>query len=114
MAEHEAVLVVGDQDLGGNGLAQRGVQLLVLDRNQCRDRFLVHPSRDCDGAHHALGVFGEPLDPQHEGVTQRPGGGAAAVEARCEQLLGVQWVALAAVKQPLYQLLAWAAPRECL
>ena len=70
----------------------------IIDSSSARPTAIARAAR--------LGVAEQPLDPQHERVAQALRRRAAAVEPGGEQLLGVERVALAALVQPLDQLLA--------
>ena len=106
VTEAETAVFVGLEHLLGDGLAQRGVQRAMFDAGGLADHRLVQGPADGDDPGGALGHFGQALDPQHECVAQALGRGAAAVEARRQQLLGVQRIALAALEHALDQIRA--------
>ena len=81
--------------------------LLELARVQPRDlgqQVVVEPATDREHAQEPLRTVGKPLDPEHQRVAQRPGEGAAAVEARSQELLHEQRVALRARVEAFHQL----------
>ena len=99
VAEHVAALLVGDDELGGDGLAQRVAQRARVDAGGGGEDLVVEPAARREHAQRLLRVRREALDPQHQRVAQRRRERAAAVRARRQQLLGEQRVALAAREQ---------------
>ena len=80
------------------------MQPIVLDSGHGRGRSLVDAAANRDRAGRALSVARQPLDPQHERISQALRCAPAPVESCCEQLFGVQRIALAAREQPLDEL----------
>ena len=103
VAEAEAPVVAGHEHLLGDGLAQRRLDRFALEARDVGERRLVERAPDRDRARDLLRRLRQPLDPHQERVTQALRGGAPAVEAGGEQLLGEQRVALAALEQSLEQ-----------
>ncbi len=84
----------------------------MLDPGDGGDRRLIDSPADGDRPGCPLGVGRQPLDPQHERIAQTLRRGAASVEARREQLLGVQRVPLAAGEQPLDEPFIWSVAED--
>ena len=103
VSELEAPVVAGDEDVLGDGFPEGFLKVGELDPLELGDQLLLEPAADRDPAGGALGIRGEPLDPEHERVTEALGEGAPAVEPSGHELLGVERVALAAVVQPVNQ-----------
>ena len=106
VAEAQAGRLARHQHLLGDRLAQRHVQRFGLDPAHLGDHRLVERAAGGDHAGRRLRVGRQPLDPQHERVAQALRGRSPSVESGREQLLAVQRIALAALEQPLHELLA--------
>ena len=104
--ERVAALLVGDHELGGDGLAHRVAQRARIDPGGLGEDRVIQPPAGREHAQRLLRVRGQPLDPQHQRVAQRRRERAAPVRPGREQLLGEQRVALRAAEQPRQQVLA--------
>ena len=95
VAEAVVAVVVGDDDVAGDRLAQRTAQGGGIELAGLGQQRVVQAPPDSEHAHDLLSVLAEALDADHERVAQ--GGGqrvGPALEAGGEQLLHVQRVAL--------------------
>ncbi len=97
-------VLTGEQDVALDRLAQRVAQRALVEAADLGEHRVLEPLADGHDAQDLLRGLGEALDPQHQRVAQRVRGGAEAVDARGEQLLGEQRVAAGALPQPLQQL----------
>jgi len=73
----------------------------VVDAGGIADHRFIKSAPDGDDARSALRRFRQALDPQHERVAQALRRGPATVQARGQQLFGVQRVALTALEHAL-------------
>ena len=103
VAEPVHVVVLHDQDVTVDGLAQRVAQGTRLEAARLVEQWMVEPLADRDESTAAPRGLGQPLHPQHQCVAQRVRRGAAAVEPRGQQLLAEQGVAARTRPQPLQQ-----------
>ena len=103
VAERVEALVVGDDELRGDGLAHGHARIEGARRGQ---DLVVQPLAGREHAQQLLRVRGEPLDPQHQRVTQGRRERAAPVRPGREQLLGEQRVAFRAREQAPQQVAA--------
>src|SRR5205085_3372102 len=98
-------VVIADEYLLGDRLAQGLLKWLVLDPGDLLDRLLGQAATDSDRAGRALRVARQALDPEHEGVSEALRRCAATVQPGRQELLGVEGVPLTArvkaVHQPL-------------
>ena len=94
--EGVAVVGLGDDEVAGDGLAQRGHERAALHPTDLAEQPVVDALADGQHAQDVLGRGVELLDADHERVAQRHRQRAAAVDAGREQLLGEERVALAA------------------
>ncbi len=97
-------VLVGDEDVAVDRLAQGVAQRPRLQRARLGQQRVVEPLADGDEPQQLLGRLAQPLDPQHQRVAQGVGRGAAAVEPGRQQLLDVQRVAARPRPQPVEQL----------
>ena len=104
VAEPVPAVVVGDQDVALDGLAHGVAQRALVEPARLGEHGVLQPLADRDEPQDLLRRLGQPLDPQHERVAQRVGGGAEAVDAGRQQLLREQRVAARALPQPVQQL----------
>ena len=103
MAEAEAPVGAGHQDLLGHRLAQGILERAAVQPGDRGEHRLVGGAGDGDGARHALRVGGEALDAHQKRIAQALRGGPATVEPGRQQLLGEERVALAAGEQAVQQ-----------
>jgi hypothetical protein len=109
--EDVAVVGAGHDQVVRNQLTQRRKHGGALDSQRVGDKAIVEPLPDGDQPQQLLRAVVEPLDPHHEGVTQRAGHRASAVGAAREQLLDEQGIAFAAREQAVDEL-ALGRPAE--
>jgi hypothetical protein len=96
VAEGVVGFLVGLDDVAGRRRAQGLAQGARLEARGLGQQGMVEPAARRQHPQDLLGVLGEGLDAHHERVAQRRGQLPAPVQARGEQLLGEEWVALAA------------------
>ena len=110
--ERVEALLVGDDELRGDRLAQRLAQLARVQRSTRRRGSAWSSRRPAASSRSSSCASSrQPLDPQHQRVAQRRRQRAAPVHPGRQQLLGEQRVALRAREQPVEQILARLGPR---
>ena len=112
VAESRDAVVLHDQDVRVDGLAQRVAQRARLEVARLLQQAMIEPLPDGDEPQQLPHALGEPLDPQHQRVAQRVGCRAASVEPGRQQLLAEQRVAARAGPQPLQQIGRGRSPED--
>ena len=102
VTEAEALILVGDQNLGGQSLAQCVLDGTAIHAGHRRDRGLGQRTPHGHHSRDTLGTLREALDPGQNGIAQTLRRGTATVEAGHQELLGVERIALAARVEPLH------------
>jgi hypothetical protein len=103
MAELVGAVVLGDDDVRVDGLAQAVAQRPRLESARLLEQRMIDPLADRDQAQQLAGGLRQPLHTQHQRVAQRVRRGAAAVEPCRQQLLAEQRVAAGTAPQTLEQ-----------
>ena len=96
MAEGVAIVGLGDDEVAGDRLAQRGHERAAVHPADLAEQPVVDALADGEHAQDVLGGRVELLDAHHQRVAQGHRHRAATVDAGGEQLLGEERVALAA------------------
>ena len=104
VAERVGLAGARHEHLVGDRLAQALQQVGLVELREGGEQLVAHRVLDADDTHDLLRGLRQPLHARDEQVAQRLGQLVAAVGGGREQLLGVERVALAALEQPVGEL----------